>query len=82
MRRIGLQRRMGPEGLARKSCAQARIFGQQPQGAAVQGRDVDFIDQAEPLQLVERRQDLYLGDHPAADNAYAWLGHRRFSSLQ
>ena len=48
-------------------------------GPLSRAQNVDFADQAEPLQLIERRQDLHLRDHPAADNAYAWLGHRGFS---
>ena len=82
LRRIRFQRRMGLEGLAGKSLPQARIFGKRPQGTAVEGADVDFADQAEPLQLVERRQDLHLRDHSAADNAYVWFGHRVLLSFE
>ena len=55
LRRIGFQRRIA-ERLAGKSRLQARILGQRPQGTAVEGADLDFAHQAEPLQLIERQQ--------------------------
>ncbi len=54
LRGIGIQRWIGVKGLAREGLPQPGVFGQRPQGAAVQRADVDFADQAESLQLVER----------------------------
>src|SRR5712672_1380991 len=40
------------------------------ESASVPGADRDLVHQSKPLQLIKRRQDLIVYDHPSADDGY------------
>ena len=47
---------------------QRRVLREHLQRRAVQGADRKLAQQPEPLELIERRQNLNLRNHPAADD--------------
>jgi len=72
MRRVGfrVQRRKWDEGLAGEGAGEAfglRQFAQRPR---IQGADGDLPDRALALQVIERRKDLIVGDHAAANDQH------------
>ena len=67
LRRL-VQAGIGLERLAGKGLGKTRRFGQGPQRRRVQGADANAADAAHPLQVIDRGQDLVVGDHAAADD--------------
>jgi hypothetical protein len=74
--------RVGFEGLAGEVRLQRRGLGQLAQHLRVPGRDADRAGEAEPLEVVQRREDLIVRDHPAADHGdFEGLWHWRSGPL-
>ena len=76
--------------LAEAGLAKPRRLGQGLERRRVEGANLDRPDLARPLEVIERRQDLIVGDHPAPDNGHLrplsagrchWVASSRTSSI-
>ena len=61
---------MRQEGLARESVLDMIVIGQFSQSGGPSCRNGDVSYRAGPLKMVNRGQDLVVGDHTAADDGY------------
>ena len=68
-------RRIGLEGLPGEGAGQHLRFGERADGLPVEGADADAADPPLPLHLVERGQQLIVGDHAPADDQNLEAGH-------
>jgi hypothetical protein len=68
--RVGVRRRIRREAVTGKSLPECLVIRQYGQRSTVQSADADVSDNAQSLELVDRRQNLHLRYHPAPDYAY------------
>jgi hypothetical protein len=67
--RVGVHGWIRREAVAGKSTLERLVLRQHLERDAIQRTDANLADEAKALRLIDRRQNLHLGYHPAADNA-------------